>query len=129
MISLFVFIGFTVVAGVCALYSFLERDSWMLSQIAASLVSSIILWVETMLFASGNVGIMENVLAATHATGSEVLTDTTYTYTAIWTTVTDPSLTFLMILFAAVMTIYTILHVFTWVQERALGYEEEEDYD
>ena len=146
MIELTVFIGFAVVAAVIALYSFLERNSWMLSHIAASLVSTIILWVETLLFASGNVGTVNHVLTATEETTSQLMinyesippelydtfaetsiVDTTYTYADVWMPILEPSLTFLLILFSAMMTVYTIMHVMTWLQERALGNEEEED--
>ena len=127
MIDMFVFAGFAAVAGILALYSFLERNTWMLSNIASALVSTIILWVETLLFTSGNVGTVEHVVSSTTASGSDVLMQTAYTYTDLWTPVMEPALGFLLILFSAVMTIYTILHVLTWLQDRALGNEEVED--
>ena len=128
MIELIVFIGFAVVAAVLALYSFLERNSWMLSQIAASLISTIVLWVETLLFVSGNIGIRGvNLASATEVIVSETESVITYAYTEVWTPIMEPSLGFLLIFFSAVMTIYTIMHVMTWLQERALGNTEEED--
>lgn len=130
MLDVVIFGCFAAFAVVLAFYSFLEQHSWI-NVIAASLVSSITLWVETLLFASGNVGFRENVIDTVISIGNETTANitTNYTYTELWAPITEQGLVFLFILFSVFMTIYTIMTILIWLQERAAGVDSEVDED
>lgn len=106
MIPVSIFIFLAVVAGFFALYSVLERESWMYSQITASGLSVATLWVLTAMLAAGNVG--------DTGVGSPQ-------------PVLDPTLTYLFALFSIVSTLYFVLHVANWIQDRIMDHEEDKE--
>ena len=120
MIPVSVFLFLAAVAGALALYSFLERQSWMYSQITAAGLAAALLWVLALMLASGNVGDM-------------VMSDPQSGF--LWSTppnpqvlrLLDPTLPYIFALFAVVMTVYFVLHIANWLQDRITNREEEEE--
>ena len=111
------------VAAVLAAYSFLERNSWMYSQISAAGLSAALLWILAAVSATGNIG--ESVILVANQTISNnttVLQYATHTMPLL-----DPTLPMVIALFALVMSIYLVLHVANWLQDRILNRDEDED--
>ena len=117
MIPVSVFLFLAAVAGALALYSFLERQSWMYSQITAAGLSAALLWVLALMLASGNVGYM-----VMHPP-SLLFPDPTPQVLRLL----DPTLPYIFALFAVVMTVYFVLHIANWLQDRITNREEEEE--
>lgn len=110
------------VAAILAVYSFLERESWMYSQLTASALSAGVLWILTALAASGNIGAyyIQPVRQETNGTITNITSD------IITVPVLDTSLPLIISLFAIVMSVYFVLHAAVWVQERIENKEEED---
>ena len=123
MIPVSVFLFLAAVAGALALYSFLERQSWMYSQITAAGLSAALLWVLALMLASGNVGYM--VMPDPHP--PSLLFPTTPDPTPQVLRLLDPTLPYIFALFAVVMTVYFVLHIANWLQDRITDREEEEE--
>lgn len=134
MIDLVIVIALGVIAAVLALYSFLERGSWMYSQIVASFGSSFVLWMLTVLFATGNVGtetqyVNKTIEAYTYNGGLINKIETVYEYAMQTSVITEVWLVYILLFFALCMTGYFILHVIVWIQNRAAGIRDEEVED
>lgn len=114
------------VAAILALYSFLERGSWMYSQITASALSACTLWVLTALAASGNIGAYTALPIRQEMNTTANITVTNITNEIITVPIMDTSLPLIASLFAIVMSVYFILHAAVWVQERIENKEEED---
>ena len=107
------------VAALLALYSFLERNSWMYSQITASFLSAGVLWILTALAASGNIGIyhISNEKGGILSEGKDII---------INIPIMDTSLPLITSLFAIVMSVYCVLHTAVCLQEYLENKEEED---
>lgn len=123
MIPVSVFLFLAAVAGALALYSFLERKSWMYSQITAAGLSAALLWVLALMLASGNVGYM--VMPDPHP--PSLLFPAPPDPTPQGLRLLDPTLPYIFALFAVVMTVYFVLHIANWLQDRITNREEEEE--
>ena len=126
MIPVSVFLFLAAVAGALALYSFLERQSWMYSQITAAGLAAALLWVLALMLASGNVGYM--VMSDPSPppilfTDTDIVPDPPPQVLRLL----DPTLPYIFALFAVVMTVYFVLHIANWLQDRITNREEEEE--
>ena len=97
------------VAAILALYSFLERNSWMYSQITSSLLSASLLWILTAITASNNICIY-------YCINEKIST----------IPIEDPSLPIITSLFAIVMSVYCVLHIVVCLQDYLENKKEED---
>lgn len=124
MIDVIIVITLAVFAALLALYSMLERNGWMATHIVSAFASSFIMWLITFLFGTGNVGIYEKVLSNQVDTytyyGSMIETvSTSYTYIDEFRAIIEPWIVYLSLFVSICLTVYFILHVVVWIQDRA----------
>lgn len=124
MIELIVIIVLAVFAALLALYSMLERNGWMATHITAGFTASFVMWLITFLFGTGNVGIREKVLSGqvdtyTYAGNYVDTVSTAYTYIDEFTAITEAWIVYLCLFVSITLTVYFILHVVVWIQDRA----------